>query len=87
MASLNVNSTMKRIWRVAEVLAWTAFFAFAVLLLAGRFWILPKVEEHRDEIAAAAARDGMRTLREDGLAKVQAGVTSLAEVARVTGTS
>ena len=56
MASLNVNSTMKRIWRVAEVLAWTAFFAFAVLLLAGRFWILPKVEEHRDEIAAAAAR-------------------------------
>jgi uncharacterized protein (TIGR02099 family) len=56
MASLNVNSTMKRIWRVAEVLAWTAFFAFAALLLAGRFWILPKVEEHRDEIAAAAAR-------------------------------
>jgi uncharacterized protein (TIGR02099 family) len=56
MASLNVNSTMKRIWRVAEVLAWTAFFAFAVLLLAGRFWILPKVEQHRDEIAAAAAR-------------------------------
>ena len=56
MASLNVNSTMKRIWRVAEVLAWTAFFAFAVLLLAVRFWILPKVEQHRDEIAAAAAR-------------------------------
>jgi len=56
MASLNVNSTMKRIWRVAEVFAWTAFFAFAVLLLAVRFWILPKVEEHRDQIAAAAAR-------------------------------
>src|SRR6185436_10447556 len=56
MASLNVNSTMKRIWRVAEVFAWTAFFAFAVLLLAVRFWILPKVEQHRDQIAAAAAR-------------------------------
>lgn len=47
---------MKRIWRVAEVLAWSAFFAFAVLLLTVRFWILPKVEEHRDEIAAAVAR-------------------------------
>jgi uncharacterized protein (TIGR02099 family) len=56
MASLKVNSTMKRIWRVAEVLAWTAFFAFAVLLLAVRFWILPTVEQHRDAIAAAAAR-------------------------------
>ena len=40
-----------------------------------------------DEIAAVAAREGMRTLRDDGLAKVQAGLTSLAEVARVTGTS
>ena len=40
-----------------------------------------------DEIAAVAQRGGMRTLRDDGLAKVQAGLTSLAEVARVTGTS
>ena len=39
-----------------------------------------------DEIAAVAVREGMRTLRDDGLAKVQAGLTSLAEVARVTGT-
>ena len=47
---------MKWIWRAAEVAAWAAFFAFAVLVLALRFWILPKVAEHRDEIAAAAAR-------------------------------
>ena len=31
-------------------------------------------------------RDGMRRLREDGLEKVKQGRTSIAEVARVTGT-
>jgi type IV pilus assembly protein PilB len=36
------------------------------------------------EIAAAAHEDGMLTLREDGLAKVKAGLTSLEEVLRVT---
>ena len=56
MASLSVNSNMKPIWRALEVLAWTAFFAFAVTLLALRFWILPRVTQHGDEIAAAAAR-------------------------------
>ncbi len=40
-----------------------------------------------DEIAAAAARAGMRRLREDGLDKVKKGQTSLAEIARVTGAS
>jgi len=47
---------MKRIWRAVEVLAWTAFFVFAVTLLTLRFWVLPKVAQHGDEIAAAAAR-------------------------------
>jgi uncharacterized protein (TIGR02099 family) len=55
MAGLNVNSTMKRIWRAVEVAAWTAFFGFAVMLLALRFWVLPKVAEHREQIAAIAA--------------------------------
>jgi type IV pilus assembly protein PilB len=36
------------------------------------------------EIAAAAARTGMRTMRDDGLEKVRRGLTSLAEIARVT---
>jgi len=36
------------------------------------------------EIGAAAAANGMRTLREDGAAKVLAGVTSVDEVQRVT---
>jgi type IV pilus assembly protein PilB len=39
-----------------------------------------------DAIADAAVRAGMRRLREDGLEKVRLGRTSLAEVARVTGT-
>jgi type IV pilus assembly protein PilB len=36
------------------------------------------------EIAASAARTGMRTMRDDGIEKVKRGLTSLAEVARVT---
>ena len=36
------------------------------------------------EIAAVAREEGMLTLREDGVAKVRAGVTSLEEVLRVT---
>jgi len=39
-----------------------------------------------DEIAAVASRAGMRRLRDDGFEKVKAGMTSLAEVARVSGT-
>ena len=38
-----------------------------------------------DAIAAAAVAGGMGRLRDDGLEKVRAGVTSLAEVARVAG--
>jgi type IV pilus assembly protein PilB len=40
-----------------------------------------------DQIGAAGARDGMRRLREDGLDKVKAGLTSMAEISRVTGSS
>jgi type IV pilus assembly protein PilB len=40
-----------------------------------------------DELRACARREGMRTLREDGLEKVKRGVTSLGEVLRVLGTS
>jgi type IV pilus assembly protein PilB len=39
---------------------------------------------HLDEIAAAARAHGMRTMRDDGLAKVRQGLTSLVEVGRVT---
>jgi type IV pilus assembly protein PilB len=40
-----------------------------------------------DKISAVAERQGMRRLREDGLTKVAQGRTSIAEVARVTGTA
>jgi type IV pilus assembly protein PilB len=40
-----------------------------------------------DRIAEVALAQGMRRLRDDGLAKVVAGRTSIAEVARVTGTN
>jgi type IV pilus assembly protein PilB len=38
-----------------------------------------------DDLRACARRDGMRTLREDGLEKVKLGVTSVGEVLRVLG--
>jgi type IV pilus assembly protein PilB len=40
-----------------------------------------------DQIAAVAVQEGMRRLREDGLEKVKAGLTSMAEVSRVTGST
>jgi type IV pilus assembly protein PilB len=40
-----------------------------------------------DEIGEVAVQQGMRRLRDDGLEKVKAGRTSIAEVARVTGSS
>jgi type IV pilus assembly protein PilB len=39
-----------------------------------------------DDIAAAAVRQGMRRMREDGIAKVRAGQTSIAEIERMTAT-
>ena len=36
------------------------------------------------EIARTAREEGMLTLREDGLRKVRAGITSIEEVARVS---
>jgi type IV pilus assembly protein PilB len=61
----------------------------------GLYEVMPVTEEIRrlaierapaDRIAEAAAREGMRRLREDGLEKVRLGTISIAEVARVTGT-
>jgi type IV pilus assembly protein PilB len=37
-----------------------------------------------DEIAATATREGMRRLRDDGVEKVRAGLTSMEEVERMT---
>ena len=40
-----------------------------------------------DRIAAIAIEQGMRTLQEDGIDKVRMGLTSIQEVARVTGSA
>jgi type IV pilus assembly protein PilB len=40
-----------------------------------------------DELREVAVRQGMRRLRDDGLEKVRQGVTSMAEIARVIGSS
>jgi len=61
----------------------------------GLYEIMPVTEEIRtlllnrrglDEIATAAVGAGMRTMRADGIEKVREGLTTLAEVARVTST-
>ena len=60
----------------------------------GLYEVMPVTEEIRrwpsrrasaDAIAEAARRGGMRRLRDEGLEKVRAGLTSFAELARVTG--
>jgi len=38
-----------------------------------------------EQIAVVAMREGMRRMREDGLEKVKAGITTMSEIARVTG--
>ena len=43
------------------------------------------IESSTEEIFAAAVKRGMTTMREDGIRLALAGVTSLAEVRRITG--
>jgi uncharacterized protein YhdP len=50
---LNLHSTMKRLGRAIEFLAWALFFAAAALVLAVRFWVLPDIERHRERVVAA----------------------------------
>ena len=47
---------MRRLLRAVEVLAWFAFFAFAALVLALRYWVLPDIERYRPGIVAAISQ-------------------------------
>ena len=47
---------LQRFLRAIEVLAWAAFFAFAVIFLSLRYWLLPNVEQYRGDIVAAISR-------------------------------
>ncbi|HLX80826.1 MAG TPA: YhdP family protein [Burkholderiales bacterium] len=47
---------LSKLLRALEVLAWTAYFAFAIVFLALRYWVLPHVEQYRPDIVAAISR-------------------------------
>jgi type IV pilus assembly protein PilB len=59
---------------------------YEVMLMSEAIRELTLERASADQISAVAVREGMRKLRDDGLDKVKAGLTSMAEVARVTGT-
>jgi len=59
---------------------------YEVMVMSEEIRALTLQRASADQLGAAAVRGGMRRLREDGLDKVKHGLTSVAEIARVTGT-
>jgi type IV pilus assembly protein PilB len=60
---------------------------YEVMMMSDEIRSLTLQRAAAEQIAIVAVEQGMRRLREDGLEKVKAGVTSMAEVARVTGSA
>jgi type IV pilus assembly protein PilB len=58
---------------------------YEVMVMSDEIRSLTLRQADSKEIGVIAMREGMRRLREDGLEKVKAGMTSMAEVSRVTG--
>ena len=56
---------------------------FQLLPMSERLEQLAASKAPREEIERAAAEEGMRTMWDDGVAKVAAGITSVEELARV----
>lgn len=56
---------------------------YEVMLMSQNIEMLCIERRSSDEIKLAAIREGMKTLRDDGLEKVKAGITSLEEIMRV----
>ncbi len=56
MQSSDRSALAGALLRALEVLAWTAFFAFAAVFLALRFWLLPQVELYRGNVESALTR-------------------------------
>ena len=50
------RTPLRNVLRALEILAWAAFFAFATVFLALRYWLLPNVEQYRADIVAAISR-------------------------------
>ena len=51
-----MRNLVPKLLRALEILAWVTFFVLAIGFLASRYWLLPKVEEHRDAVVAQIAR-------------------------------
>jgi type IV pilus assembly protein PilB len=60
---------------------------YEVMTLSSEIRSMALERRSADEIREVAVREGMRRLRDDGLEKVRQGLTSVAEIARVIGTS
>jgi type IV pilus assembly protein PilB len=60
---------------------------YEVMTLSSEIRQLTLERRSADEIREVAIREGMRRLRDDGLEKVRQGLTSIAEIARVIGSS
>jgi type IV pilus assembly protein PilB len=63
------------------------FGLYEVMSISAEIRTLTIERRPADAIRVQASREGMRSLRDDGLEKVRQGRTSIAEVARVLGTS
>jgi type II secretory ATPase GspE/PulE/Tfp pilus assembly ATPase PilB-like protein len=57
---------------------------YQLLVMSENLESLAASKASREELERAAIEEGMRTLWDDGLAKVASGLTSLEELARVT---
>jgi type IV pilus assembly protein PilB len=60
---------------------------YEVMMISEEIRSLTLERASADRIAEVAVREGMRRLRDDGLEKVKRGLTSMSEVARVTGSA
>jgi type IV pilus assembly protein PilB len=60
---------------------------YEVMTLSSEIRNLTLERRSAEEIREVAVREGMRRLRDDGLEKVRQGLTSIAEIARVIGSS
>ena len=58
---------------------------YEVMMMSDEIRTLTLQRAAAEQIAAVASQEGMRRLRDDGLEKIKAGLTSMAEVARVSG--
>ena len=47
-----LKAPLRKLLRALEILAWSAFFAFAAVHLTLRYWLLPNIESYRGEIVA-----------------------------------